>query len=641
MRKHLQRALLLSLVLIGMTSQRTEAQTWGDYTLYSTLNSTKAYLVDMSGNTYHQWTFSTSKKTGYSTYMLPGGTLLRTVANPGNSLNGGGMTGAVQKIDWNGNVLWDYVYSTSSYCLHHDICQMPNGNVLMIAYEVKTAAQSTQAGSTSNITIWSEKIIEVQPTGPTTGTIVWEWHVWDHLCQNVNSAKDNYVTSIVQHPELLNVNYSTTKDWMHVNGLDYNEALDQIVFSSHYLNEFYVIDHSTTSLEAAGHTGGNSGKGGDFLYRWGNPAAYGATGTKIFNVVHDAHFVPADCPKANYISAFNNKGGTGTKSCVDMVNPPYNGYNYTLSLGSAYAPASYDWRHTYSGSFTQDLGNSQQLPNGNTLVCIAMSGYMYEIDSNQAVVWSKNVSGTIPQAFRYTNCYVNGPPAAAASAAQASICLGASVQLNAPIGTGFTYNWSSNPPGFSSTLQNPIATPTVPTTYSVTVSSGSCSSSDSVAVGVNPLPAAPVISLDGSAMVSTAALSYQWYYENNIISGETNQSYTPSQDGNYQVQIVDTNGCNSALSTSYYYTVSGINNLHTGIRPGISPNPTNGLVTLNGLADYQDNYEVLVVDARGKIIVREKSATSIDLSALENGIYIVSISSARSLVLNKRIVLIK
>ena len=403
------------LVLLGILfltfsafSQLKAQSSWGDYTLYASMNGTKAYLIDLNGTIYHQWTFPSTKKTGYSTYLLPGGNLVRTVVNPGNVINGGGGTGCVQKVDWNGIVFWDFVYSSSTYCLHHDICPLANGNVLMISYEVKTAPQAVQAGSATSITIWSEKIMEVQPTGATSGNVVWEWHVWDHLSQNVNSTKDNYVTSISDHPELFNINYQTSKDWLHMNGIDYNVALDQITFSSHYLNEVYVIDHSTTTAEAAGHTGGNSGHGGDLLYRWGNPAAYSISATANFNVVHDAHFVPADCPKAGYIAAFNNRGGTGGKSCVDLIDPPYDGYNYYHNPGTAYAPSTYNWRHTYSGSYTQDMGNSQQLPNGNTLICIAQSGYIYEIDSNQAVVWSKSTGSTVAQAFRYTSCYVNG-----------------------------------------------------------------------------------------------------------------------------------------------------------------------------------------------------------------------------------------
>ena len=132
---------LLICALTGVSVSAT-AQSWGDYTLYSTGNSTKAYLLNMNGSVYHTWTFNSSNRTGYSSYLLPGGYLLRTVAYSPNSFFSGGQTGKLQKADWNGNVVWEFVYSTTSYAMHHDICPMPNGNVLLIAYESKTPAQA-------------------------------------------------------------------------------------------------------------------------------------------------------------------------------------------------------------------------------------------------------------------------------------------------------------------------------------------------------------------------------------------------------------------------------------------------------------------------------------------------------------------
>ena len=280
----------------------------------------------------------------------------------------------ILKTDNNGNVIWDYVYSTVNYCSHHDICPMPNGNVLLIAYELRTAAEVVAAGSKSNIIMWPDKIVEVKPTGATTGEVVWEWKSFDHLVQNVDPSKKNYYPSISDHPELLDINYKTTKDWLHMNGVDYNAELDQIAFSSHNLNDIYVIDHSTTMAEAASHSGGKYGKGGDLLYRWGNPQAYGASRAANFKVVHDAHWVPAGCPRAGSLVGFNNQGVSNTKSSVDIITPPYTDYrNYSKTAGAAFEPTTYTYRHAANG-FTSNEGGSQQLPNGNMIVCVAKAG---------------------------------------------------------------------------------------------------------------------------------------------------------------------------------------------------------------------------------------------------------------------------
>ncbi|MFN6039450.1 MAG: aryl-sulfate sulfotransferase [Bacteroidota bacterium] len=380
------------------------------YTSYSIKNSTSSFLIDTNGTTYHTWTHQTGKPTCYSTKIMPGGYLYRTVTKTGNSFTGGPISGEFQKYDYNGNLLWDYIYSTTAYCSHHDICPMPNGNVLMIAYESKSATEVTAAGcSTFSNIMWPDKIVEVQQTGPTTGTIVWEWHAWDHLVQNTNPNAANYQTSIVNHPELLNINYGAQKDWLHVNGVDYNPILDQIAISSHNLHEIYIIDHSTTTAEAASHSGGNSGKGGDILYRWGNPQVYGASGTQIFNVVHDAQWIKEGCPNAGDLSGYNNKGISATASCADIFTPPVNGYNYSINLGSAYAPSTYNKRQA-SGGYNSNEGSAQQLPNGNTLINMGISGFIKEFSPSGTLLWSKTLTGGNAKAFRYSDCYINNQP---------------------------------------------------------------------------------------------------------------------------------------------------------------------------------------------------------------------------------------
>lgn len=562
---------LLLIFILFFASRALVAQQWGLYTLYATKSGTKAYLIDTNSTTYHTWTFSSSKKSAYSTYLVPGDTLVRTYGYISTGgMSGGGVTGGVQKVLWDGTVVWDFQYNTSTYTIHHDICPLPNGNILMISYEIKSASEAEQAGASSAQEYWAEKIIEVHPTGATTGTIVWEWHLWDHLCQNHDAAKDNYVSSIVNNPQLMNINYAGTgmmPDHWHMNGLDYNPVLDQIVLSIHFMDEAYIIDHSTTTAEAAGHTGGNSGKGGDFLYRWGNPEAYGATGTTIFNVIHDAHWVPSDNPNyPGYLCGFHNNPGSNSK--VDIWNPPYDGYNYTLTLGQAYAPSTYDYEYT-STFQSNNEGNSQQLPNGNMLVNNSF-GSVYEVDPSGNVIWTKSGTNST-HAYRFTECQIRGP-VATAGASSTSVTSGTPVTLNATgysvseTSPSYTYSWSSSPAGFASTNQSPSDSPVTATTYTVTVTDASlgCSATASVTVDV----------------------------------------------------------------------VTGMNEIDPGNFISVYPNPTAGVITIS-TENMKSEYNVSVFDIYGNQIFSDNNSQVIDLSGFSDGMYFLQIKASGSIMNQK------
>lgn len=586
----MKRNIIYTAILLMVCQCSGFAQSWGDYTLIARQNSTTVSLINLSNTAVKTWSLSGS--TGYSAYLLPGGDLLRSVTNTGNSLSGGGMTGRIQKVSYSGTVLWDYVYSSSTYCMHHDICPMPNGNVLIISYDVKTASEVAAAGGTFGSTMWSEKIVELQPSGTNGANIVWEWKLWDHLAQNTDASKPNYVSSIVNNPQLMNVNYNAQKDWVHMNGIDYNSSTDQIVVSSHNLNEMWLIDHSTTTAEAASHSGGNSGKGGDFLYRWGNPAAYSASGSAVFNVVHDAHWVH-DGPYTGYFAAFNNKGVSSSQSSIDYVSP-----NYNLTLGQAYLPSTYSARQAVNG-YTSNMGNSQQLPNGNTLICVATAGNVYEINSAGTVVWSYNTGGVTPQARRYEASYLcASPPSASASASQSSICANTSITLNANAsGSGLTYAWASNPTGFTSTSASASVTPTATTTYTVTVTSGTCSTTSSVVVTVNTKPTATITASPSASICSgnnvtlntTASggtgLTYSWS-GNSLSSTQQNPTFAPTSTGTYTVTVTNSAGCSTTATQSI--TVNPL--------PTVSPSVQNSQLcqgastTLNANAAGASNY---------------------------------------------------
>jgi len=377
----------------------SDGETFDGYTLFSPAVSLNTYLINNSGEIVHQW--KSYFKPALSVYLLENSNLLRT-AFPGFSPRfwGGGIGGRVEIIDWDGNLLWSFQYTNERYCLHHDVEYLPNGNILMIAWENKSSIESIESGrdpeSMPMGEMWPDHIIEVEPTGASEGNIVWEWHAWDHLIQDFDPSKNNYGV-VEDHPELIDINYGggLFPDWLHTNSIDYNQEFDQILVSVHNFDEIWVIDHNTTTEEAAGHTGGNSGKGGDLLYRWGNPEAYRAgdkNDKKLFKQ-HDARWIEKGCPGEGNIIIFNNGlGRPGSDySSVDEINPPVDSYgNYNYQSGSAYGPKEPIWSYKAENPtdfFSINLAGAQRLPNGNTLICDGTHGKFFEITYEKEKVW--------------------------------------------------------------------------------------------------------------------------------------------------------------------------------------------------------------------------------------------------------------
>jgi hypothetical protein len=185
---------------------------------------------------------------------------------------------------------------------------------------------------------------------------------------------------------------SGINNWLHINSMQYNATLDQIVLSSRHMSEIYIIDHSTTTAQAATSTGGTYGKGGDFLYRWGNPQAYkqGTEADRKLYGQHYPHWIPDGLTDAGKLILFNNGfGRSPSYSEVFILTPPTDTPGrYSYTSGTAYGPETPDY--TYSNGtnfFSRILSSAQRLPNDNILICDGDSGYFFEIDSNENIVW--------------------------------------------------------------------------------------------------------------------------------------------------------------------------------------------------------------------------------------------------------------
>jgi hypothetical protein len=398
------------------------------YTLIASVNSTNTYLVDMDGRIVQTW--KSDCNPGQSAYLLENGNLLRTgqVKNP--SMFGGGAGGRIQEFTWEGKLIWDYTCATDTHLQHHDACKLPNGNVLINAWEKKDAKDAIAAGRRPETVgknyLMSGCLFEVRPTGLTSGKVVWEWHAWDHLVQEFDAKKANHGDAGA-HPELIDLNFGSNTlaaiiarpeeleklraigyvggadqkmgppatDWLHINGVAYNAALDQIMVTVHEFSEVWVVDHATTTAEAAGHTGGKHGKGGDLIYRWGNPRAYRA-GTvkdqKLFGP-HNGQWIAKGFPGEGHILVFNNgmRRTGGAYSTVDEMALPLDGSGrYEYTKGKAFGPDAAIW--SYAAAKRTDfyapfISGAQRLANGNTLICSGTNGTVFEVTPKNEIVW--------------------------------------------------------------------------------------------------------------------------------------------------------------------------------------------------------------------------------------------------------------
>ena len=367
------------------------------YTLFTPSKSKETYLINNCGQVINQWT--SNFNSGKSVYLLEDGSILRAgeILNPNIKI--GGIGGIIELFDWDNSLIWSYEYSSDQFSHHHDAVPLKNGNILLLTATRKTDDEAIAIGrnptTIADGELYNEQIIEIERVGNNDINIVWEWNVWDHLIQDFDMTKDNYGV-ISDNPQLMDINFvgrsKNKADWLHANSLQYNEILDEIIISFQGTSEMFIIDHSTTNAETASHLGGNKGKGGDILYRWGNPMAYrlGTEDDQTLYGQHYPHWIPDNYPDGGKIIIFNNGlERVGDFSAVNIINPPKNGTgDYIFNTGIPFGPAQAEWEYKDEGNFSSEIiSSAQRLPNGNTLICEGQKGHFFEINANKEIVW--------------------------------------------------------------------------------------------------------------------------------------------------------------------------------------------------------------------------------------------------------------
>ncbi len=119
------------------------------YILFAKTNSASVYLINRKGELVHEW------KGNYpilNAYLQNDGSILVNAVDPDfPEYAGGGESGRLQKISWDSKILWDFEYANEKELNHHDFTVLPNGNILTIAWEGRTAEEVAAAGRKPNM----------------------------------------------------------------------------------------------------------------------------------------------------------------------------------------------------------------------------------------------------------------------------------------------------------------------------------------------------------------------------------------------------------------------------------------------------------------------------------------------------------
>lgn len=361
------------------------------YVLMNDAAANRVFLMTRNSEIVYEWDMD-GRRLGNDVRLLPNGQLLGMLEAENPQITIGGFGGRLALINPDGSESFSFDYSTDDVILHHDAEILPNGNILTMIWERKSAQEATDAGYELNVEVFPDGLIEIDPN---TSQIVWEWHMWDHLVQEFNTTADNF-GSVATDVRKINLNHivNDNGDISHANGIAYDANKDVIYLSANFFSEVWVIDHSTTSAEAATSSGGNYGFGGDLVYRFGNPMAYqNPMGEVRFDHNHYPNLI--DDTNPGDILVFAN-GNSGTQSTAyELVLPA----TFNLAPNQDNEP-SVAWSFTDMELHSPKVSGVEALPNGNRLITEGDYG-LWEVTPSGEIAWKLEAAGFFWRAYHY------------------------------------------------------------------------------------------------------------------------------------------------------------------------------------------------------------------------------------------------
>lgn len=259
-----------------------------------------------------------------------------------------------------------------------------------------------------------------------------------------------------------------------------------------------------------------------------------------------------------------------------------------------------------TGIFQYSKDDGSTFQTSNTFVNLVAGTYVIKVkDDNNCISNPQSVIITEPVTIPQPTITASGP---------LDFCIGDSVVLTSS--TSDSYNWSTSATTQSITIYNSSTI-----TVSIFDNTGCSSTSNPISVNAFSLPPIPTITASGNTLTSSSATGNQWYLNETIITGATNQSYIATENGNYSVEVTNSNNCKS-ISEQFNYGLTEINENYFNTNISVYPNPSSGLVYLD--IDGTSITEIKVLNLMGKIIYKsDEKVSSIDLFEKPKGIYLL------------------
>ncbi|MFH0929864.1 MAG: arylsulfotransferase family protein [Candidatus Moraniibacteriota bacterium] len=297
------------------------------------------YLLDLFGKIVHKW--ETDHQI-FSAFLKKNGNILvsNVIANNLDNYPGGGKSGCISELDWDGNVIWEYY----NELIHHDFEIMSNGNIATLMYErtPRDFAKKVKGGipdSECDGSMWSDSIIEIDQSRE----IVWKWCGHEHL-----NAEECELNELTPRSELM---HSNSIRYLEKDPIDGEQAF---LISMRHLNTVAIVKK----------------RNGKII--WNSPKG-------MFSYQHDATLLPNGNILVFDNGLFRPQKRPFLYSRILEVNPIDNKIVWWFSGGKTGSEKS-----KFASSI---LGSTQRLENGNTLIVDGLRGYLFEVTPEKEIIW--------------------------------------------------------------------------------------------------------------------------------------------------------------------------------------------------------------------------------------------------------------